>query len=419
MLRFSARLLSPRPPKVLVLTMTPNGGAMTPALRALGYKPYTFENTYRSGNAMSHTKEWRAVLLGQKEFDTVVLSGTTEAKHTQKDKDVTGDNKTGGTSEEGGAAADKNALRDYDALVGPPATLAYRAILRACPRSTRVILVEEGDKLSWEQEFDQVVSPVIDQAAKRGRFVPVMADLHSMLASMTALRRSVSATREARQGTPLSSSSSSTSSSSPASSVGAMQASAMRLGAALDLFEAQVKETVPRDRLLVYRIGEGWGPLCKFLGVPVPTTTTIGGGGEDSAAAPERLPFPPHDSGAASFLNLQSRVSGADRIGFAVALAALALALVLAAAFNAPLWRVVAGYRARYNSILQPYFEEHQGDGSVSLREALRLSKKATMQFEEEVREAGGVVTGLSEALAALADPYGSSPSKDDVVAAK
>jgi hypothetical protein len=32
----------------------------------------------------------------------------------------------------------------------------------------------------------------------------------------------------------------------------------------------EVKRTVPPERLLVYEVGEGWGPLCAFLGVPVP-----------------------------------------------------------------------------------------------------------------------------------------------------
>ena len=29
---------------------------------------------------------------------------------------------------------------------------------------------------------------------------------------------------------------------------------------------AQVQAEIPADRLLVYRVGEGWGPLCRFLG---------------------------------------------------------------------------------------------------------------------------------------------------------
>ena len=32
----------------------------------------------------------------------------------------------------------------------------------------------------------------------------------------------------------------------------------------------EVKRTIPADRLLVYEVKEGWDPLCKFLGVPVP-----------------------------------------------------------------------------------------------------------------------------------------------------
>ena len=31
-----------------------------------------------------------------------------------------------------------------------------------------------------------------------------------------------------------------------------------------------VKATIPADRLLVYEVKHGWGPLCEFLGTPVP-----------------------------------------------------------------------------------------------------------------------------------------------------
>lgn len=33
---------------------------------------------------------------------------------------------------------------------------------------------------------------------------------------------------------------------------------------------AQVKQTVPSNQLLVYELGDGWEPLCQFLGVPIP-----------------------------------------------------------------------------------------------------------------------------------------------------
>lgn len=41
----------------------------------------------------------------------------------------------------------------------------------------------------------------------------------------------------------------------------------------IDFFEKRTSEiidTIAADRLLVYRVSEGWGPLCAFLDVPVP-----------------------------------------------------------------------------------------------------------------------------------------------------
>jgi hypothetical protein len=34
---------------------------------------------------------------------------------------------------------------------------------------------------------------------------------------------------------------------------------------------AEVQAALPRERLLTYDVTEGWGPLCEFLDVPVPT----------------------------------------------------------------------------------------------------------------------------------------------------
>ena len=36
-------------------------------------------------------------------------------------------------------------------------------------------------------------------------------------------------------------------------------------------WEADVITSLPPERLLVHRLGDGWEPLCAFLGVPVPT----------------------------------------------------------------------------------------------------------------------------------------------------
>ena len=86
---------------------------------------------------------------------------------------------------------------------------------------------------------------------------------------------------------------------------------------AIDAFNRhneQVRRDVPADRLLVYEISQGWGPLCAFLGVPVA----------------EGKPFP-HLNDAAEF---RARIERGARIvrtiGYA-ALGAAALVLILIA----------------------------------------------------------------------------------------
>jgi len=37
-----------------------------------------------------------------------------------------------------------------------------------------------------------------------------------------------------------------------------------------DEWNRRVIASVPADRLLVFRVSDGWAPLCAFLGVPVP-----------------------------------------------------------------------------------------------------------------------------------------------------
>ena len=39
---------------------------------------------------------------------------------------------------------------------------------------------------------------------------------------------------------------------------------------AFERHNREVVESVPAERLLVYEVGQGWEPLCRFLGLPVP-----------------------------------------------------------------------------------------------------------------------------------------------------
>jgi hypothetical protein len=76
-------------------------------------------------------------------------------------------------------------------------------------------------------------------------------------------------------------------------------------------FNEQVRRVVPADRLLVYEVQEGWGPLCAFLGVPVP----------------EGKPFP-HLNDSVEF---RSRIQRSARIVRTVAYTVLAaITLILA-----------------------------------------------------------------------------------------
>jgi hypothetical protein len=42
--------------------------------------------------------------------------------------------------------------------------------------------------------------------------------------------------------------------------------------AVYEAHNARVKREIPRERMLVYELGQGWEPLCRFLGVAVPAT---------------------------------------------------------------------------------------------------------------------------------------------------
>jgi len=52
----------------------------------------------------------------------------------------------------------------------------------------------------------------------------------------------------------------------------------------------EVRRVIPAERLLVYQVSQGWGPLCDFLGLPTPETPLPKVNSRDEFAA--RLPTP-------------------------------------------------------------------------------------------------------------------------------
>ncbi|MEV7966086.1 sulfotransferase family protein [Sphaerisporangium sp. NPDC088356] len=55
--------------------------------------------------------------------------------------------------------------------------------------------------------------------------------------------------------------------------------------ACFERHNAEVRQVVPRERLLDYQVSRGWKPLCDFLGVPVPA--------ESFPRLNDRAAFPP------------------------------------------------------------------------------------------------------------------------------
>ncbi len=55
-----------------------------------------------------------------------------------------------------------------------------------------------------------------------------------------------------------------------------------------------VMAAIPSERLLVYRVGEGWAPLCAFLGVPVPDAPFPSENSRAEFIARAKSPSPAH-----------------------------------------------------------------------------------------------------------------------------
>jgi hypothetical protein len=83
-----------------------------------------------------------------------------------------------------------------------------------------------------------------------------------------------------------------------------------RVIACFEAWNAEVQRVVPAERLLVFEAKQGWGPLCEFLGVPVPDE-----------------PFPRVNDTA----EFKRRVSVARVVSWIVLLVPIAVALTLLA----------------------------------------------------------------------------------------
>jgi hypothetical protein len=129
---------------------------------------------------------------------------------------------------------------DWDALLGGytasvdwPGCAFWRELLRHCPEAKVLLTVREPN--SW---FDSTQRTIFsDRTRDELKFAPGIIQLFSKV---------VDATFDGRLHDR---------------------------AHCISVFErhnADVIRSVPKEKLLVYDVAEGWGPLCRFLGVPAP-----------------------------------------------------------------------------------------------------------------------------------------------------
>lgn len=382
--------------------MVPDGGALTPALRLLGYNPYTLEHSVRKGQVLSHPQEWTALLHRHKSFDTDLLKAP-----AAREGAASPDAAAAPTRQPTTAVAASQTPPHFDAFVGPPATIAFEAILKACPRSTRVVLVEEPDKLAWEKDMEQWLQPLVRQCESRSLWLHT-SKLHNMLLDMVDLRRALLEPGGGRPGLARAAPSSFASRTAQNVPI-AQQHKTLSLAGALDLFEQHVKDVVPRDRLLVYRVQDGWQPLCAFLQVPVPTQPAR----EGPAASATPVPFPANTNGRETLVLLQQGLQKSTAVVTLLFLCVVALGLLVLSCFTDEYRQFYRDYRDYvHRDVVAQLDTDKDRDASearATVREVMVVAKKSSRRFGEEYQKQGGAVQSMSGVVQRLVNPPSSA----------
>lgn len=273
--------------------MLPHGGGLTPALKCLGFVPYTFKSVFYGSNVRRHPEEWADLLEGKKTLNSISF------------------------------------LKDYDCVVGPPGSVLYDHLLNACPPYTKVILLQETRKAEWAIAYDQFLrklklpapSSSSTQSYRACKAFYRIIDAMCVGGGFSALP-SDSKEEEMHDKANVAISS-------------ASDKVSQRMKA-LALFEESVRLAVPPNQLLVYRIEEGWEPLCQFLGMEKPT-----------ALFPEYLPTS-DNFGLQQLITLEDRF---DRVRLLYIVAKLGIACVLSLCFSDyinAVWKNLRGVHREY-----------------------------------------------------------------------
>ncbi|KAH7041476.1 uncharacterized protein B0I36DRAFT_209608, partial [Microdochium trichocladiopsis] len=141
--------------------------------------------------------------------------------------------------------------KDFDQLLGHvsastdvPGCLFWEELLDAYGPDVKVVLVDR-DLDTWQRSFDGLVDGIMNPFVRH-----VLATLDPFIVGRVSgvgvgWIRAITGTTDTALAK-------------------------QRAREAYQKHYAQVRKAVPKDRLLEYRLGSGWEPLCEFLGRPVP-----------------------------------------------------------------------------------------------------------------------------------------------------
>ena len=128
------------------------------------------------------------------------------------------------------------AYKGYNSAVDWPTAAFWRELAEAYPKAKVILTVRSAE--SWYNSFSQTIFALV---GSRDKAPPPMQPLLDM---------AIGVIKKTGFGG---------------------KSSQTDLMKAFDDHVIAVKASIPPDRLLVFEVKEGWEPLCKFLGLPVPS----------------------------------------------------------------------------------------------------------------------------------------------------
>lgn len=134
----------------------------------------------------------------------------------------------------------------FNSAVDMPACLFYRELAERYPEAKLILTIRDPE--NW---FDSMLGTLLLKSHQEKVAKTPIASLMPKMFAYAAKKRGVGLSGTASPTEP------------------------PNRAAAIAVFEAhnaEVRRTIPAARLLVFQASQGWAPLCRFLGVPVPET---------------------------------------------------------------------------------------------------------------------------------------------------